>query len=192
MRDPLRVQFAQQGADPTQVDLEPMYSHVQGIQHPLVRFEAWQWLAGVESTRGDRKKVRRALERSWADVPEGQVPSWGPDLVMGFWETRDELSGEERKLVLDVATRALTSVLAAKAEREKNPDQSPPGGGTQPPAGEDEGVDPEARARMAMACALYLNRKRAKAKQEAELALEIAPDNFDLRQALEPIVGVTK
>ena len=66
------------------------------------------------------------------------------------------------------------------------------GGGTQPPAAEDEGIDPEARARMAMACALFLNRKRAKAKQEAERALEIAPDNFDLRQALEPIVGVTK
>jgi len=43
-----------------------------------------------------------------------------------------------------------------------------------------------------MACALYLNKKRGQAKQEAGRALEIAPDSYDLRQMLEPIVGVVK
>ena len=43
-----------------------------------------------------------------------------------------------------------------------------------------------------MACALFLNKKRSQAKQEAQRALEIAPDDFDLRQMLEPIVGLAK
>lgn len=191
VRDPLNAEFARQGADPTQVKLDSMYSHVKGIRHPLVRFEAWQWLSGVEAARGDRVRVRRALKASWAEVPEAQVPSWGPDIVMNFWDMREELSVAERKLTLDVARKALTAVLAAKAALEESQGTTPPAGGG-PPAGEDEELDPEARARAAMACALFLNKKRSQAKQEAGRALEIAPDNIDLRQTLEPIVGPAK
>jgi len=113
VRDPLNAEFAQQGTDPTKVKLDGMYSHVEGIQHPLVRFEAWQWLSRVEAARGERVRLRQALTRSWAEVPEAQVQSWGPNVVMNFWDMREELSGTERKLTLDVATKAWAAIMAA-------------------------------------------------------------------------------
>ena len=164
-------------ADATTLDLTPLYEHLPKIQPEPIRFQAWDWLARIENQRGERAKACRAYEEAWRYIPEPAVGDWGFTLVDLYWGMRDELTEGDRAFVLEVATRVAARV-EAMVEAE--------------PA-ERFGMDDEAFAGYhaevldLLARAQFMGGDATTALGTLERALELDPDNGELRARLETL-----
>jgi len=110
-------------ADPTTIDLAPLYDHVRSIRPATVLFEAWEWIGDIEARRGDRAALRRARMAAWPHLPDAQLGDWGAEVVDRFWDMREELDQEEKAFALEVALAASNRALELLA----TPADSTPG-----------------------------------------------------------------
>ena len=183
VRDPLQAQL-DAGADPARVDLKPLYAHLKRIQQPAVRFEAWEWLANAEFTRGSRVQARAAYLKAWPELPAGRELEWGSRVVLVFWGMREELSSDEKRALLEVA-----AALEVKARELLSAAQAVDPATPLPPL--PDGQTPETAAAMALsasACAWQLNGNVREARKLAREALELSPEDGELVARLDPIL----
>ena len=157
-------------AESGELDLAPMYKFARKLNHEGVLVEAWSWLATGEAIKEDFKRSRKAYATMWGHmkVPEdGELSGFlnpGCQLVDAYWQGREELTGKERKLALEVSEKMLEVCHAIP---------------------EEDGVWAILYDRMARA--QYMNKKKKDAIATMERCVEMAPDNPTFREHLEQL-----
>lgn len=170
--------------DPSTWDLRKVRAHVAKVKPDVVRFEGWNWIAEQEGARGERAAAVEAYRAAWKAIPDERKVRWTYDVLTTFWEWRDDLSRSDKRFFLAVAEE-LVERTAAPEEPEGEPAPA-----ATPAEEEDEEVGfYRPFYLLSLSNALTLNGRERDAIAALERAIEIAPENEDLKRRLEELSG---
>ncbi|MEM7204107.1 MAG: hypothetical protein AAF628_27850 [Planctomycetota bacterium] len=151
--------------DPKEVDLKPVYAFLAACEQDRTLFAGWDWLSRIEYAQGNREGMRKAVRNAWKHVPDERVMDWGTEIGQKAWGLREELSKDDRKLALKIATKALASVEAFAAEQAEDSEPS------------TKMRRFMARSLSGLACCQQMNGKRKAALASLRRSIEMDPEN---------------
>lgn len=156
----IRKQIGDTATDKANVatwDLQPMYGRLKVTKQPTVLFKGHSWLARIEGQRGDRKKQRAAWRAAWPHAPAQQVGEWGADVLLNFWNQReDSLTTKDRKVAREMAKH-----LVGEADAQDLQDNA----------------EQRAFFLRAAACGFAVSGKLLQARKLIASAIELQPDD---------------
>jgi len=94
------------GAAPAEVDLAPVYAHLERITPREIRFEAWDWVAQFELERERGKEGRVAARRAWEFAGDSNRLPFGARTARGFFQMRGELDEGDKAFLLEIGRKA--------------------------------------------------------------------------------------
>ena len=157
----VRQRIVDAAAEPSAAswDLQPMYRCLASTRQSAVLFKGYSWLADIHERRGDRKQQRAAWRAAWPYVPSAQAGEWAGQVLLGYWNQReDALSSKDRQVAREMARRLLAEV-----------------------DGDGEAVDKARALRLrSAACGLAVAGKLRQAREIMARAVALQPDDGEL------------
>ena len=153
-------------------NLEPLYACVDERFPSEVQFEAWNEIALAQRERRDLPQAAEAYAAAEPHVDPSRLGEWGFEVVVWVWRERELAERAQARFALRLAER-----VREEAERQL----------AAAPAPEDGGPDAEQRASIRadvlglLARAQWLNGRERAARRSLERALELLPEDEDLR-----------
>lgn len=187
-------------------DLQPIQKYLTKVRHPVIQFDGWSWVSGIEREAKNTTSSRQSLVSAWEVVPEERASEFGLQVARAFFKDREELKKPEAKFALKVATH-VAEQATLKAEQWTT-ELKAEGGvgcasfaccaeGDEAGCGGCSGKKGEIAAYRAgymdaLACSYFINGKKKKAQSVLKEALELAPDNKYLNEHLAIFTGKAK
>jgi thiol-disulfide isomerase/thioredoxin len=150
------------------LDVKPLATFLERETHREVLFEGWKRMNQMQAylvqeaartgrqdeAAKQRQEMRKSARRALENCPAGERAAFGNQLAWDYWETRTELTAEEKIFALEVAR---SSAASSKDDVHV--------------------ID-------TLACCLFMNGKTEEAMREIQRCIDLEPGNSQWRRRL--------
>jgi len=152
------------GVAPQDYDLSKLRVFLKTARHKRIKFLGHDQMATAHYQRDDLKAYASSAMKAWKNIPDDQVIEWGQRICGTAYQRWKDLDKANKSALKNTLTISKKTLAAVKKQHKKQPDKTFLG-----------------NAMFLHAAILLVNKKRKDALDLMDDAIEIDPDNENLK-----------